>query len=322
RRSETFVFGGDSGDTCACGALSWAMAGASEESKGVEALKNFERALGHVRNSVRPLSLMSREEVGGYVSAKDRATLNLQASNLPRGHRTFSRGLRSLFYMFLKTQGVSPSTHPVKSELDRIRGYFGRLKNVGKPPEQRTLKVDQDASRRFINAALSGDSVWQNAKGTDPKSAQEKRASAGIGRANPAGQPEDLSAQAGGAAAGAEAGAEAPENTALPVDGGTGQQPWPQSSKSGRRNGKRKLTAGISAGAAVVAGATRAGAGAGKKRRSGGGGTNASSRDGPAEARSGEGPEAAVPGESTPGSGKPKGKAGKSKKKSSRHNAW
>lgn len=48
--SETFVFGGDSGDTRACEVPSWAMAGASEESKGVESLKNFERALGHVRN--------------------------------------------------------------------------------------------------------------------------------------------------------------------------------------------------------------------------------------------------------------------------------
>lgn len=194
---------------------------------------------------------------------------------------------------------------------------------MGKPPEQRTLRVDQDASRRFINAALSGDSVWQNAKGTDPKSAQQKRASAGIGRANPAGQPENLSAQA--AAEASTAGAEAPKNTPLPVDGGTGKQPSlaaTPGSKSGRRTGKRKLTAGSSAGAAVVAGATGAGAGSGKKRRSGGSGSNASSGDGPAEARWGEGPEAAVPGESAPGPRKPKGKAGKNMKRKSRHNAW
>jgi len=30
-------------------------------------------------------------------------------------------GVSSLFYMFLKTQGISPSSHPVKGELDRIR---------------------------------------------------------------------------------------------------------------------------------------------------------------------------------------------------------
>lgn len=36
-------------------------------------------------------------------------------------HIQVAYGVSSLFYMFLKTQGVSPSTHPVKGELDRIR---------------------------------------------------------------------------------------------------------------------------------------------------------------------------------------------------------
>ncbi|CAM9157829.1 unnamed protein product [Laminaria digitata] len=153
----------------------------AEVTKGVESLKNFERALGHVRNSVRPLALMSREEVGSCVSAADRAKLNLQVAY----------GVSSLFYMFLRTQGVSPSNHPVKGELERIRGYFGRLKQVGKPPEQRTLKVDTEASRRFINSALASDSVWKNAKSSDPTAAQQKRASVGIGRSVPAGQPAD-----------------------------------------------------------------------------------------------------------------------------------
>lgn len=61
--------------------------------------------------SVRPLTLMSREEVGACVSPADRAKLNLQ----------MAYGVTSLFYMFLKTQGVSPSNHPVKAELDRIK---------------------------------------------------------------------------------------------------------------------------------------------------------------------------------------------------------
>lgn len=69
-------------------------------------------------------------------------------------------------------------------------GYFGRLKQVGQPPEQRTLRVDAEASRRFINSALAGDSVWKNAKTTDSKGAQQKRAAAGIGRSTPAGEPD------------------------------------------------------------------------------------------------------------------------------------
>lgn len=61
--------------------------------------------------SVRPLTLISREEVGACVSPADRAKLNLQVAY----------GMNSLFYMFLRTQGVSPLNHPVKAELERIR---------------------------------------------------------------------------------------------------------------------------------------------------------------------------------------------------------
>ena len=133
------------------------MADESESKKGMESLNNFERALGHVRNryvhyseslciplypavvisyfsfknprlvhldrlcfcsyttpactSVQPLTQMSRDEVGACISPADRAKLNLQVAY----------GVTSLFYMFLRTQGVSPATHPVKAELDRIR---------------------------------------------------------------------------------------------------------------------------------------------------------------------------------------------------------
>lgn len=61
--------------------------------------------------SIRPLTLMSRDEVGACISPADRAKLNLQVAY----------GVTSLFYMLLRTQGVSPLKHPVKAELDRIR---------------------------------------------------------------------------------------------------------------------------------------------------------------------------------------------------------
>lgn len=45
------------------------------------------------------------------MSPKDAAKHNLQ----------LAYGLTSLYYMFLRTQGVAPANHPVKAELDRIR---------------------------------------------------------------------------------------------------------------------------------------------------------------------------------------------------------
>ncbi|CAM9094994.1 unnamed protein product [Pylaiella littoralis] len=310
------------------------MAGASEESKGVESLKNFERALGHVRNSVRPLTLMSREEVGTCVSAADRAKLNLQVAY----------GVSSLFYMFLKTQGVSPSTHPVKAELDRIRGYFGRLKQVGKPPEQRTLKVDAEASRRFINAALSSDSVWQNAKGTDPKSAQERRAAAGIGRSNPAGQPEMINNTLEAAAAavlGTPAAQDTPAGTTAKKAGRQRhqeqrrrQQQQQQQQESvpglGGSGSKRKHAAAAAAAAGADGAGSAAGGGAapstvggttGKTSTGGGKGGKVNSGEGPGAAKWGEGPDA-VPGGSPPAVKKAKGSGRKNKKKAAGHRSW
>ena len=88
------------------------------------------------------------------------------------------------------TKTTTTTTMTTTSTIGDGSGYFGRLKQVGKPPEQRKLKVDTEASRRFIDSALASDSVWKNAKSSDPKAAQQKRAAAGPGRTVPAGQPE------------------------------------------------------------------------------------------------------------------------------------
>ena len=58
------------------------------------------------------------------------------------------------------------------------------------------MKVDAAATRRFIDNALSGDRTWHNAKTTDSKEAQRRRAEAGIGRSLPAGQPENCTSPA------------------------------------------------------------------------------------------------------------------------------
>lgn len=74
--------------------------------------------------------------------------------------------------------------------LLQFRGYFAKLKQARKPPEQRKLKVDAAASRRFIDNALSGDNVWKSARGQLRREQGGRRTEEGIGRSMPAGQPE------------------------------------------------------------------------------------------------------------------------------------
>lgn len=97
-----------------------------------------------------------------------------------------------------------PSEHAA-SATGYKRGYFGRLKAAGKPPEQRTLKVDTAASRRFIDSALSGDKVWKEAqarnRASSSSSATKKTQDAGIGRSGPEGAPENPGAAAATSAA-------------------------------------------------------------------------------------------------------------------------
>jgi len=173
--------------------------------------------------------------------------------------------------------------------------------------------VDTEASRRFIDAALSGDSVWQNAKSTDPKSAQQRRASAGIGRSNPAGTPGGRPRHAVTAPEEQEAAATARrEGAAAAGNAGSG-------SGSKRKHAARGVGGGNGAGGAARGGATEKRSGGTGKSTFGGGGRAAAA----ATPQRGDGPEAAVPGESAPAAKKAKGTTGGRKnKKGQRYHVW
>ncbi|KAI0726144.1 hypothetical protein C8Q72DRAFT_784275 [Fomitopsis betulina] len=59
-----------------------------------------------------------------------------------------------LIFIYLKTRGIDPKTHPVITELDRIRQYFDKIKNA-EDPAKRTMTVDKAAANRFIKYAIA-----------------------------------------------------------------------------------------------------------------------------------------------------------------------
>lgn len=59
-----------------------------------------------------------------------------------------------LVFIYLKTRGIDPRTHPVIGELDRIRQYFDKIKNAEEPEKQR-FTVDKNAANRFIKHAIA-----------------------------------------------------------------------------------------------------------------------------------------------------------------------
>merc|ERR1712142_1066395 len=65
--------------------------------------------------------------------------------------------LNSIFFQYLATRGVSIKDHPLKAELDRIKGCMNRVKEVEE--KQKAPKINKDAAKRFVRNAL-----WQQAQ--------------------------------------------------------------------------------------------------------------------------------------------------------------
>ncbi|KAG6851380.1 hypothetical protein H0H93_005778 [Arthromyces matolae] len=58
-----------------------------------------------------------------------------------------------LVFIYLKTKGIDPKTHPVVSELERVKQYFNKISAAENPPQKRT-EIDKDAAQRFIKHAI------------------------------------------------------------------------------------------------------------------------------------------------------------------------
>ncbi|KAG5643137.1 hypothetical protein DXG03_001527 [Asterophora parasitica] len=59
-----------------------------------------------------------------------------------------------LVFIYLKSRGIDPKTHPVVSELDRVKEYFNKISTAENPPAKRT-EMDNGAAQRFIKHAIA-----------------------------------------------------------------------------------------------------------------------------------------------------------------------
>ncbi|RZF36622.1 hypothetical protein LSTR_LSTR007325 [Laodelphax striatellus] len=93
------------------------------------------------------------------------------------GHDLFkSFTVTSLFWAYLKTQGVDPNEHPVKQELDRIKQYIAKSKVIH--DRKFRPKVDQGASKRFVKHSLwkpKNKDELQNMKNSDGSKQQNTK---------------------------------------------------------------------------------------------------------------------------------------------------
>lgn len=60
-----------------------------------------------------------------------------------------------LVFIYLKSRGIDPKTHPVVSELDRVRQYFEKISISEKGPPPKRTEIDKEAAGRFIKRAIT-----------------------------------------------------------------------------------------------------------------------------------------------------------------------
>jgi exosome complex protein LRP1 len=67
--------------------------------------------------------------------------------------------IESLLFSYMRLNGVDARSHPVFTELARVKQYFDKIKTAENPDaekKQQNSRLNQGAAKRFITAALSG----------------------------------------------------------------------------------------------------------------------------------------------------------------------
>ncbi|CDS08602.1 hypothetical protein LRAMOSA09963 [Lichtheimia ramosa] len=137
---------------------------ANQEAIAKKAVKALKARIEVVNRHLEPLLSAPLSETYGKLPVNEKAKLQV----------LLSYTINSLFYMYLKTQGVFPQEHPVATELARIRTYIEKIKKAeGKGPKP-SMQVDKGAAARFIKAALAEDEEEEENAGTKRKAAKEE----------------------------------------------------------------------------------------------------------------------------------------------------
>uniref|UniRef100_A0A4W5RZT9 Nuclear nucleic acid-binding protein C1D n=1 Tax=Hucho hucho TaxID=62062 RepID=A0A4W5RZT9_9TELE len=107
-----------------------------------EQLTGFESSVGAVNNMVQTILSMPRNELVQKLDPLEQAKMDLMSAY----------SLNSLFWMYLVTQGINPKEHAIKQELERIRTYMNRVKEI--TDRRKAARLNKAAASRFLRNAL------------------------------------------------------------------------------------------------------------------------------------------------------------------------
>ncbi|KAM6084703.1 nuclear nucleic acid-binding protein C1D [Theristicus caerulescens] len=105
-------------------------------------LAAFEKSLGSVDEMLKTMMSVSRSELLQKLEPLEQAKMDLVSVYT----------LNSMFWVYLATQGINPKEHPVKQELERIRTYMNKVKEIA--DKKKASKLNKGAASRFVRNAL------------------------------------------------------------------------------------------------------------------------------------------------------------------------
>ncbi|XP_068183731.1 nuclear nucleic acid-binding protein C1D [Antennarius striatus] len=107
-----------------------------------EQLTGFDSSVSTVKAMLEQLISMPRNELQQKLDPLEQAKLDLMSVYT----------LNSLFWMYLVTRGVNPREHGIKQELERIRTYMNKVKEI--TDKKKAARLDKGAAARFVRNAL------------------------------------------------------------------------------------------------------------------------------------------------------------------------
>ncbi|KAG8000294.1 Nuclear nucleic acid-binding protein C1D [Nibea albiflora] len=128
-----------------------------------EQLTGFDSSVSSVKAMLEQLMSMPRNELLQKLDPLDQAKLDLMSAYT----------LNSLFWMYLVTQGMNPREHGIKQELERIRTYMNKVKEI--TDKKKAARVDKGAASRFIRNALYEPDEKDSKKKTASKKAADTK---------------------------------------------------------------------------------------------------------------------------------------------------
>ncbi len=111
-------------------------------------MAELETRLKAVEEGLKPFLEQGFEEAIADLDEEEVARLNI----------VLSFAMTSLFYIFLRTQGISAANHPVKKELARVQAYIGKLKSASEA--HKLSKSNAEAASKLLESVVvAGDEV-------------------------------------------------------------------------------------------------------------------------------------------------------------------